>query len=183
MAAPQFEAMAQRYPDVIFAKVVEDHSRELIMSEGACLRACLHGMSRACAVVCTCGVETTKIGWLAGWLAVLLALEAGLVLSSSRERRCLLSRLRLTHPDTHTHTHTGIRAFPTFRIYHNSQVLDEIQGANIPAVEAAVQRHRASLPAASFSGSGVSLGGGGNGAVPWFSGGVYLLCVWVFVCM
>lgn len=64
------------------------------------------------------------------------------------------------HPTPHN---TGIRAFPTFRLYHNSQVLDEIQGANIPAVEAAVQRHRASLPAAAFSGSGTSLGGGGSG--------------------
>lgn len=54
----------------------------------------------------------------------------------------------------------GIRAFPTFRLYHNSQLLDEIQGANMSAVEAAVQRHMASLPAAAFSGSGNSLGGG-----------------------
>ena len=34
MAAPQFEAMAQRYSDCTFAKVVEDNSKDLIASEG-----------------------------------------------------------------------------------------------------------------------------------------------------
>ncbi len=89
MAAPQFEAMAQRYPDVVFAKVVEDNSKDIIHSE-------------------------------------------------------------------------GIQAFPTFRIYHNSQVLEEFKGANMGALEAAVQRHRANVPA-SFGGSGFSLGGTGAG--------------------
>lgn len=88
MAAPQFEAMAGRYPDVVFAKVVEDNSKDIIASE-------------------------------------------------------------------------GIQAFPTFRIYLNSQVLEEFKGANMAALEAAVQRHSANVGPASFSGAGSSLGGTG----------------------
>jgi len=90
MAAPQFEAMARRYPDVVFAKVVEDNSKDIIASE-------------------------------------------------------------------------GIQAFPTFRVYLNSQMLEEFRGANMGALEAAVQRHQASAGPVSFSGSGFSLGGGGPG--------------------
>jgi len=88
MAAPQFESMAGRYPDVVFAKVVEDNSKDIIASE-------------------------------------------------------------------------GIQAFPTFRIYLNSQVLEEFKGANMAALEAAVQRHSANVGPASFSGTGSSLGGAG----------------------
>ena len=88
MAAPEFEAMAGRYPDVVFAKVVEDNSKDIIASE-------------------------------------------------------------------------GIQAFPTFRIYLNSQVLEEFKGANMAALEAAVQRHSANVGPASFSGAGSSLGGTG----------------------
>jgi len=91
MAAPQFESMAGRYPDVVFAKVVEDNSKDVIASE-------------------------------------------------------------------------GIRAFPTFRIYLNSQVLEEFRGANMGALEAAVQRHAANVGPASFSGTGSSLGGSGIAA-------------------
>lgn len=91
MAAPQFESMAGRYPDVVFAKVVEDNSKDIIASE-------------------------------------------------------------------------GIRAFPTFRIYLNSQVLEEFRGANMGALEAAVQRHSANVGPASFSGTGSSLGGTGIAA-------------------
>lgn len=54
--------------------------------------------------------------------------------------------------------HTGIQAFPTFRIYLNSSLLEEFRGANMQALEAAVVRHKASVQPV-FSGSGHSLAG------------------------
>jgi hypothetical protein len=112
MVAPQYEALSEKYPDVLFLKVVEDANQDLIMSEGA----------------------------------------------SASPFRCFPTALTWGHP----RSAPGIRAFPTFRLYHNGQLLDEVQGARIEEVEAAILRHRGSIQP-SFGGSGFSLGGGAAG--------------------
>ncbi|KAI1343472.1 thioredoxin [Xylariaceae sp. FL0016] len=62
----------------------------------------------------------------------------------------------------------GVRAMPTFIIFHNGTELEKIQGANPPAltsaVEKAVKKANVSAPGASFKSPGRTLGGPGPSA-------------------
>jgi hypothetical protein len=53
----------------------------------------------------------------------------------------------------------GVRAFPTFQFFINSQVIDEMKGANATELENKVNQHLSKGRASSFSGTGATLGG------------------------
>ena len=54
----------------------------------------------------------------------------------------------------------SVRAFPTLKLYLLSRVVDEITGANLPALRAAIEKHRPPPGASAFSGAGQAAGGG-----------------------
>jgi hypothetical protein len=56
----------------------------------------------------------------------------------------------------------GVRAFPTFQFFINSQVIDEMKGANSTELENKVNQHLSKGRASSFSGTGATLGGGSS---------------------
>lgn len=53
----------------------------------------------------------------------------------------------------------GIRAFPTFQFFINSQVIDEMKGANSTELENKVNQHLSKGKTSAFSGTGSTLGG------------------------
>lgn len=53
----------------------------------------------------------------------------------------------------------GVRAFPTFQFFINSQVIDEMKGANATELEKKVNQHISKGKASAFSGTGATLGG------------------------
>lgn len=53
----------------------------------------------------------------------------------------------------------GVRAFPTFQFLINSQVIDEIKGANQTELENKVNQHLSKGKTSAFSGQGNALGG------------------------
>ena len=71
----------------------------------------------------------------------------------------------------------GVRAMPTFLVLRNGTVIDTIQGANPPALTAAVEKAvklagvGGAGGGATFSGSGQRLGGSGVAARPAAAGG------------
>eukprot|EP00884_Botryococcus_braunii_P022394 jgi/Botrbrau1/8839/Bobra.0335s0026.1 len=55
----------------------------------------------------------------------------------------------------------GVSAMPTFQIFVKGQKVEEIVGANVPQLKAAVEKYKGQ---ATFAGTGRTLGGDSNGA-------------------